>query len=104
MVTVEPGGRAELSHDWESGTLTIGTARDGTLVDATLSVVDAATGTSVGQGRTYTNPASNPKSFIVEPGEYRVTVQEIRGDRRVITVTVGKGEVIERTVDPAGGG
>ncbi len=104
MVTIEPGGRAELSHDWESGTLTIGTARDGTLVDATLSVVDAATGTSVGQGRTYTNPASNPKSFIVEPGEYRVTVREIRGDRRQITVTVGKGEVIERTVDPAGGG
>lgn len=103
-VTVEPGGRAEMSHDWESGTLTIGAARDGVLVDATLSVVAVATGQSVAQGRTYTNASSNPKSFIVEPGEYRVEVREIRGERRQIAVTVATGEVVERIVDPAGSG
>jgi Ca-activated chloride channel family protein len=103
-VTVEPGGRAEVSHDWQSGTLKLGASRGGELVDATLYLVNVETGKAIGQGRTYTSASSNPKTFILEPGDYRVQVKEIRGERREITVTVGAGEVVERMVDPAGGG
>ncbi len=103
-VEIEPGGSAALAHAWESGTLEVGAARDGELVDATLNLVDAATGKSVGQGRTYTSETSNPKSFILLPGDYRVTVQEIRGGRRTIEVSLAAGETVERMVDPAAGG
>lgn len=102
-VTIGPGGSAAVAHDWRTGTLKIGAARGGALVDATLNLVDAATGEAVGQGRTYTSDRSNPKSFVLLPGAYRVTLNEIRGERRTIEVAVVAGEVVERMVDPAGG-
>ena len=102
-VTVDPQGHVEVSHDFASGTLRVGARRDGELVDATLKIVSATTGEAVGQGRTYTSPSSNPKAFLLAPGDYRVTVAEIRGERREITVTVVRGETVERMVDPSGG-
>ena len=101
-VTIEPRGSIAVSHDFTSGTLKVGAARDGELVDATLHVKSLATGKAVGQGRTYTSPTSNPKTFLVEPGEYEVQVKEIRGESRKITVSVAKGETVERMVDPTG--
>ena len=71
------------------------------LIDATVNIVSAATGRAVGGGRTYTSESSNPKAFVLEPGEHDVTVQEIRGERRKIRVTVPRGETVERMVDPA---
>ena len=103
-VTVEPGGSVAVSHGWESGTLKVGAIRDGELVDATLHVKSVETGEAVGGGRTYTSANSNPKSFILLPGDYVVTVKEIRGEARTIEVTVAASETVERMVDPAGGG
>ena len=103
-VTVEPGGSGAVSHDFSSGTLEVGTARAGELVDSTLEIFNLATGEAAVRGRTYTSANTNPNSFILEPGEYRVTVREIRGERREFTVTVVKGETVERIVDPAGDG
>ncbi len=100
-VALEPGGSAAVSHAWESGTLKVGAARGGELVDATLNLVSVATGKPVAQGRTYKSANSNPKAFELLPGTYRVTVSEIRGPRRVIEVSIGAGEVVERMVDPA---
>ena len=37
------------------------------------------------------------------PGDYEVTVKEIRGGRRTVKVSVAAGETVERMVDPAGG-
>ena len=103
QVTIEPGGLTEVSNNFSSGVLKVGAERDGVLVDATLGIVNIATNTSVGQGRTYTSESSNPKSFTVEPGQYKVTVREIRGERRTFTVSVAQGEEVVRMVDPAGG-
>lgn len=102
-VTLEPGGSAAVAHDWQTGTLRVGAARGGELVDATLSIVRTATGEAVGAGRTYTSAGSNPKTFVLLPGDHRVTVGEIRGERRTVEVTVVAGEVVELMVDPAGG-
>jgi len=100
-VTVEPRGSVAVSHDFASGTLKVGAQRDGTLVDATLNVTDA-NGKSVAGGRTYTSTNSNPKTFELEPGDYRVVVSEIRGEKKEIRVTVIQGETVERMVDPGG--
>ncbi len=101
-VTVEPRGRAAIAHDFANGTLKIGAQRDGTLVDATLNVIDT-TGRSVGAGRTRTSASSNPKTFLLEPGDYRVVVKEIRGETKEIRVTIVQGETVERMVDAGGG-
>ncbi len=77
-VTVEPRGRAEVSHDFKSGTLSVGAVQGTELVDATVNVIDVETGRSVGGARTYTSESSNPKTFILEPGRYRVDVRAVR--------------------------
>ena len=99
-MTIEPGGTVEVDHDFISGTLAVGAERNGQLIDATLSIVNTETRESVGRGRTYTSANSNPKTFLLPMGEYRVTVSEIGGGRREITVSVAGGEVVERMVDP----
>jgi Ca-activated chloride channel family protein len=101
-ITLEPGGSAKVSTDFASGVLKVGAMRDGELVDSTVNVVNLATGEPMAAGRTYTSESSNPNTYNLEPGDYKVTVQEIRGARRELTVTVVKGETVERIVDPAG--
>ena len=91
-----------MAHGFQSGTLKVGAVRDGGLVDATLKIHSVVTGNQVGAGRTYTQATSNPKSFLLEPGEYRVTVKEIRGESRRVTVRVAKAETVEIMVDPSG--
>jgi Ca-activated chloride channel family protein len=103
QVKVEPGGTVAVSHNWETGVLKVGAVRGTELVDATLGVIDVETGKSVGKGRTYTSDTSNPKAFILPPGQYRLDVREIRGERREVTVTVSHGEETVEMVEMAGG-
>ena len=101
-VTVEPEGTVEVSHEFVSGTLELGASRDGELVDATLRIRSVASGDAVGQGRTYTSETSNPKTFVLTPGDYEVTVSEIRGEKRTLQVTVPEAETVRLMVDPSG--
>ena len=69
-----------------------------------VHVYPAAGGSQVAQGRTYASPSSNPKTFTVSPGEYRIELAEVRGERgeAEITVSVEAGGVVERRVDFGG--
>ena len=101
-VEVEPKGRVELSTEFESGVLRVGAIRDGELIDATVGVVDAETGKAVCQGRTYANPKSNPRTFEVSPGRYRVSVKAIRLDgkpRQQFEVDVEARQTVEQKAD-----
>jgi Ca-activated chloride channel family protein len=101
-VTVDPGGRAERAHEFVSGTLKVGAAQGGELVDATARVVDLATGKPVGQARTYTDAKTNPKTFELPPGTYKVTLKAVRldgGPMRELEVTVVAGETVERMAE-----
>ncbi len=101
-VVIEPGGLAELSHDFTSGTLKVGATLAGELVDATTSVRRVSDGKAVAQGRTYTSPKSNPKTWDLAPGRYRVTVKGVRleGDpRREVELEVRAGEITETMVE-----
>jgi hypothetical protein len=73
-----PGERITLSQEFISGELSVGAKKDGTLIDATVQVVNTKTGVNVAGGRTYTSDKSNPKSFTLEPGTYKVTVRPVR--------------------------
>lgn len=103
-IAVEPGGAIELAHDWSSGILKVGAVRDGELVDATVNVLSVQRNASEGQGRTYTSVNSNPKTFNLLPGTYKVTVNELRGERRELMIEVRAGEVAEEMVDMGAGG
>ena len=96
-VTVEPKGRAEISHAFASGTLKLGVVRGAELIDATVTVYGGSG--EVARGRTYKSPTSNPKSFELLPGEYRVEIEEIRGAKRSAALTVKPAETTEHTID-----
>jgi Ca-activated chloride channel family protein len=104
-VAVAGGTPAELSWDFASGTLRVGATRGGQPVDALVSVAPAAGGEAVAGGRTYTAGTSNPKTFVVPPGSYAVTVRPVKADRadeRVLRMTVAAGGTAEETVDFGG--
>ena len=100
-VTVVPSGETQTSHNFVTGTLKVGASRGGELIDSTINVVHRESGKSVGGGRTYTSAKSNPKTFVLEPGSYEVTVQEIRGERTRFQVEVTAEATVEKIVDPA---
>jgi hypothetical protein len=101
-VEVTPKGRVELAHDFKSGTLRVGAVRGSELVDATVRVVDQATGKAVDSSRTYTSANSNPSTFVLLPGSYKVTVNAIKLEGRPqqeLEVTVVAGETVERQAE-----
>ena len=95
---VPPGGRAEIAHDFVSGGLRIG-AKDagGALVDAVVRIY--ADGKRVAQNRTYKQPKTNPKDFVLEPGTYRVEVKPIGGTSRSVELQVSAGTTVERVLE-----
>lgn len=97
-VVVKGSERAEIEHHFVSGTLKVGARRGDTLVDAVVNVYDA-NGKYAEGGRTYTSASSNPSEYTVLPGDYRVRVDEIRGERREVDVTVVEGETAEVLID-----
>ncbi len=104
-ITVEPGGRAERAHEFVSGTLKAGAVKGSELVDATVRLIDIATGKAVGRGRIYTNDKSNPKTFELPPGKYRVTLKAIRlegSPSQQLEVVVEAGKTVERMADFGG--
>ncbi len=99
------GERVELEHRFASGTLKVGATVGAELVDAAVHVLDAASGKPVAQGRTYTSANSNPKTFTLTPGRYRVTIKAIRRDgapERELDVEVVAGETVEVTGELGG--
>ncbi len=101
-VEVEPQGRVEVRHEFESGLIRIGAVKGGELVDVTVGVVDAETGKPICQGRTYTDPKSNPRTFEVPPGQYNVSVKAVRLEgqpRQQLEVSVEAGQTVERKAD-----
>ncbi|MGH7599822.1 MAG: hypothetical protein ACREOI_25995 [bacterium] len=99
-VMVKSAARMDHAHDSASGTLRLGARSGGALVDATVQIVDAASGATVAQGRTYTSANSNPKAFELSPRRYRVVAKAIKSrSEKSVEITVAAGKVAEQTVD-----
>lgn len=101
-LAVEAGGRVERTHAFTSGRLRVGAVNGSDLVDATVRVVSADSGRPLDQGRTYTNPKSNPRAFELPPGQYRVIVKAVRlpgKPSRELAATVAAGGDTTLTVD-----
>ena len=97
-ITVEPGKRVEVTHDFTSGEVQVGVKRGAELVDATVNI-KGFDGTEVGAGRTYVSESSNPKNFTVPPGTYLLKVGVLRGERYEREITVKAGETVTETFE-----
>ena len=101
--TVEIAAKAEVAveHEFKSGTLKIGAVDSAERVDAVVRVVSAEGGKSIAQGRTYTDSKTNPKTFELEPGHYRIQVTSMgQGKRRQeFEAEVRVGETVELDAD-----
>jgi Ca-activated chloride channel family protein len=97
---VAPQGRREILREFASATVKIGARRGAALVDAGVRIFHRDTGKAVAQGRTYNHAASNPKTFVVEPGHYRVEVKEIRGKgQRELALDLEAGQEAEHLLE-----
>jgi Ca-activated chloride channel family protein len=98
VVEVEPRGRVDITHAFESGDLLVGALRRGELVDALVHIY-GSDGKQVAQARTYKAPNTNPKRFVLVPGDYRVEISEIRGKKKTVAVTIAAGETSEQMAE-----
>ena len=99
-VEVMAGETSTISHNFESGIAKIGVQNADGLVDATVNIIDLNTNKNVARGRTYTRTTSNPKEFVLNPGNYEVIVKPVsganKGETEKFNIEVKAGEQIER--------
>jgi Ca-activated chloride channel family protein len=101
-VAVKPGERVEVKHEYQSGNLRVGARNGAELVDATVAVYLLGKQMQVAAGRTYTGHQTNPKEFILAPGDYRVVVAPVRlpgKTKKEVQVQVAAGQTVEQTAD-----
>lgn len=100
-IEIKPGETTVLSHEFESASLKVGAKMNGALWDATINIIPANTSSSVAAGRTYTSESSNPKSFLLSPGTYNITVNPLKAKgatKKTITVTLKAGDTLEKII------
>lgn len=93
------GKTVALAHEFKSGDLKVGAKQGEGFVDAGISVINKTTGKSVAAGRTYMSASSNPKTFTLGPGIYKVEIKPLKPQglaTKTIEVEVKAGEVTER--------
>lgn len=97
---LKPGARLSLEHEFASGELKIGARQGATLVDATVSIYSGKNKQTTASGRTYQSDSSNPKTFILEPGTYRVELKPVKPKElglKSFEIEVKAGGVSEKT-------
>ncbi len=90
-----------MSHEFESAILKVGTTLKGALCDATVNVVALNPRKATAGGRTYAHANSNPRTFLLSPGEYEVEIRGVRleGDpREKFTIILKAGDEVERII------
>lgn len=102
-IEIRAGETLELRHDYQTGIAKIGAIHGSQLIDATVSIRTASSKANVAGMRTYTASSSNPREFILTPGEYEVTVtavpREYAGKKEVFTMKVTTGDTFQKTIE-----
>lgn len=95
-------GNLKFMHNFESGELNIGAKKGAGYIDVTVNIISLKTNKSVGAGRTYQAPSSNPKNFILEQGKYRVELNSVKPaglGKKIINVEITSKEIVEKLVE-----
>lgn len=94
------GATLSLSHHFKSGEVKVGAKQGSALVDATVGIYSKKSGVNVANGRTYQTANSNPKTFVLEPGEYEVRLSAVKPKglgKKTLAVTVREKGTAEVT-------
>ncbi|HLF64757.1 MAG TPA: VWA domain-containing protein [Saprospiraceae bacterium] len=96
-VDVLPGERVDLKCEIPHGVLQVGATHDGNLWDCTIYVVSTQTKQAAASGRTYTSASNNPKTILLTPGSYEVTLKPLKLEtkQQTITVEIKEGQTVE---------
>ena len=95
-VEIKAGETTVLSHNFESVQLTVGATHNGELEDVTVNIASETTGKGVAGGRTYTSSSSNPKTFLLSPGKYKVVAKGIKikgAPNKSFTIELKAGDI-----------
>lgn len=101
-VTVKANETQSVQHNFTTGIAMIGAKSAKGLVDATVRIIDTKSRKEVAAGRTYTSGSSNPKKFILNPGDYEVKIAGLRdygGKKETIKMKIKEGETFEQVVN-----
>ncbi len=93
------GKTLKLHQNFETGQLVIGARQGDQLIDATINITKQ--GTSVGSGRTYTSSNSNPKTFILEAGSYKIELRPVKPKgllAKSIEIKLKANEILEKMI------
>ena len=100
-ITIKAGEIKNIQHIFYSGEAKIGAQYSSGLVDARVVIKEATSGKNITAGRTYTASNSNPKSFLLSPGTYEITVitvKDPKGATKVFQLTVEPGKTVEQII------
>ncbi len=101
-INVEGAGQIKRTADFSTGTLRIGAVRGSELVDAVVVVTNLSTNKDESSLRTYATANTNPRTFDLLPGRYRIRLTAVKpaGLRpQELEVEIKPGASVERTVD-----
>ncbi|MBD8491023.1 VWA domain-containing protein [Echinicola sp. CAU 1574] len=98
-VQIGAGETKKIAHTFQSGEAKIGVVSGEELVDAVVKVTDPGTKKVEASSRTYTAPNNNPRSFILTPGTYEISVMSLgkhAGYSETFSLEVKAGETVEK--------
>ncbi|MEL7123412.1 MAG: hypothetical protein AAFO07_28460, partial [Bacteroidota bacterium] len=100
-INLEANQTQTIAHNFESSLVKIGASGSDGLVDATIYIKDIDKNTTVAQGRTYKSDTSNPRTFVLTPGNYEASLKALgtyNGKKQIIKFSVEAGKNIEKVV------
>jgi Ca-activated chloride channel family protein len=101
-VQINGGETTSLSHDFPSGVLSVHALAGEERLDTLVYIIDNESGKTVAQGRTYTGERTNPRTFNLIPGTYRVTAKPVKrnqGEKQEQVVELAAGSEMTVTFD-----
>lgn len=100
-VEIKSAEHVKLSHDYSTGDLVLGARKGKEYVDVAISLLDAE-GKSVAGGRTYQSASSNPKTFVLVPGKYKLNLNPVKPKGlapKSIEIVIKAGEKTEKVLE-----
>jgi Ca-activated chloride channel family protein len=95
------GELKEISYDFPSGIAMVGVKFGDELVDAAVNIKSMDSNAHVAGSRTYTSASSNPRKFILSPGNYSVTIQTLgahKGHKQQFEMKIQAGITSEKII------
>lgn len=101
-IEVKANSKTPLSHEFKTGTAMIGVqTAAGELIDAIVKFAEINSKKHVASSRTYTSASNNPRSFLLNPGTYEVTLNTLgnhKGNSKTFTIEVKADETITKII------